>query len=107
MATARAANIVEQAVGHDGSTVTQQDIANYHDAGDQSQPMKALVWQGKGKVEIGKLKAWAASDSVYMIYDAENRCSRCPQAQNHRAERRHPEGDRKYHLWQRLAPPPW
>lgn len=51
MAT-QAAFKVEEAVGHDGSTITQQDVANYESTGDNSQTMKALAWQGKNKVQI-------------------------------------------------------
>ncbi|KAK0386429.1 hypothetical protein NLU13_6266 [Sarocladium strictum] len=52
MSVSQAAGLVEKAVGHDGSTVTQQDVANYKETGDASQTMKALVWQGKNKVEM-------------------------------------------------------
>lgn len=48
----QAAFKLEKAVGHDGSTITQQDVANYESTGDSSHTMKALVWQGKNKVEI-------------------------------------------------------
>lgn len=51
MAT-QAAYAVEKAVGHDGSTITKQDVTNYETTGDNSQTMKALVWQGKNKVKI-------------------------------------------------------
>jgi hypothetical protein len=52
MATSRAANLVEQAVGHDGSAVIQQDVASYEQTGDKSETMKALTWQGKNKVQV-------------------------------------------------------
>lgn len=48
----QAAFQVEKAVGHEDSTITQQDVTNYQSTGDSSQTMKALVWQGKNKVEI-------------------------------------------------------
>ncbi|KAJ9156019.1 Alcohol dehydrogenase GroES-like domain-containing protein [Pleurostoma richardsiae] len=52
MATSRAANLVEQAVGHDGSAIIQQDVASYEQTGDKSETMKALTWQGKNKVQV-------------------------------------------------------
>ena len=52
MATAQAAYAVEKAVGHDGSSIIQQDVADYQKTGDPSQTMKALTWQGKNKVEV-------------------------------------------------------
>lgn len=48
----QAAFQVEKAVGHDGSTITRQDVTNYESTGDPSRTMKALVWQGKNKVEM-------------------------------------------------------
>ncbi len=54
MATSQAAYGAEKAIGHDGSAITQQDVATYHDTGDKSHLMKALVWQGKNKVEVGR-----------------------------------------------------
>lgn len=53
MSVTQAAHLGEQAIGHDGSTVTRQDVASYKETGDPSQTMKALVWQGKNKVEMG------------------------------------------------------
>ncbi|EFX06294.1 alcohol dehydrogenase [Grosmannia clavigera kw1407] len=52
MAVSQAAYAVEKAIGHDGSAVIQQDITNYAGHGDGNQRMKALVWQGKNKVEV-------------------------------------------------------
>lgn len=52
MASSQAAYKLEKAVGHDGSTITQQDVTNYESTGDNSQTMKALTWQGKNKVQI-------------------------------------------------------
>lgn len=48
----QAAYKAEQIIGHDGSTITQQDVSNYSEAGKDGQTMKALVWQGKNKVKI-------------------------------------------------------
>lgn len=50
--TSQAAYKVEQAVGHDGSSITKQDVTNYESTGDSSHTMKALMWKGKNKVEI-------------------------------------------------------
>lgn len=52
----QAAYAVEQVIGHQDDAVTAQDVTNYDgDKGDASELMKALVWQGKNKVEIGPL----------------------------------------------------
>lgn len=48
----QAAYKVEQLVGHDGSSMTQQDVTNYETTGDNTHTMKALVWQGKNKVKV-------------------------------------------------------
>lgn len=53
MATTRAAYHAEQAIGHDGSSITKQDVADNQKTGDPNETMKALVWQGKNKVEVG------------------------------------------------------
>ncbi|KAI1850347.1 hypothetical protein JX265_002245 [Neoarthrinium moseri] len=52
MATSKAAYAAEQAIGHDGSTITQQDVSDYTKTGDPSSTMKALVWLAKNKVEV-------------------------------------------------------
>ncbi|TPX17530.1 uncharacterized protein E0L32_003173 [Thyridium curvatum] len=52
MATTRAAYHAEQAIGHDGSSITKQDVADNQKTGDPNETMKALVWQGKNKVEV-------------------------------------------------------
>lgn len=55
MAAAEAAYAAEQAIGHGDNNIIQQDVANYgktQGAGDDSEIMKALVWQTKQKVEI-------------------------------------------------------
>lgn len=51
MSVTQAAALAEKAIGHDGSTVTAQDVSSY--AGDGSgETMKALCWMGKNKVEV-------------------------------------------------------
>jgi hypothetical protein len=52
MATSRAAYAAEKAVGHREENI-QQDVSNYEKEGDQTEMMKALVWQGKQKVAVG------------------------------------------------------
>ena len=49
----QAAYRLEKAVGHDSNAKIQQDVSNYENVGDANETMKALVWQGKNKVEIG------------------------------------------------------
>ncbi|GKT90387.1 S-glutathione dehydrogenase alcohol dehydrogenase [Colletotrichum tofieldiae] len=52
MAT-QAAYAAEQVIGHQDDAVTAQDVTNYGgDKGDSGELMKALVWQGKNKVEV-------------------------------------------------------
>ena len=53
MSATQAAYQVEKAVGHDSNSVTQQDVSDYERTGSRDETMKALVWEGKGKVEIG------------------------------------------------------
>lgn len=53
MAASQAAYGVEKAVGHDDSAILKQDVSSYKGAGNENETMKALVWQGKNKVEIG------------------------------------------------------
>lgn len=52
MATSQAAFKAEKAIGHDGTTITKQDVTNYETTGDSANKMKALEWQGKNKVKI-------------------------------------------------------
>lgn len=52
MATSQAAYAAEKIIGH-GQENLKQDISNYNDVGGPNETMKALVWQGKKKVEIG------------------------------------------------------
>lgn len=50
----QAAYAAEQAVGHQKEEI-KQDVSNYETLGDPNEKMKALVWQGKQKVEVGML----------------------------------------------------
>lgn len=52
MALAQAANYVEKLAGHDNSADTQQDVSSFS-SGGEGDTMKALVWMGRNKVEIG------------------------------------------------------
>ena len=52
MATSRIANLAEQSMGHDGSSLTEQGVSSYIETGDASHTMKALTWQGKNKVQV-------------------------------------------------------
>ncbi|KAH6842202.1 chaperonin 10-like protein [Chaetomium sp. MPI-CAGE-AT-0009] len=45
------AYVVEKAIGHEKENI-KQDVANYEGIGDPDEKMKALVWQGKQKVEV-------------------------------------------------------
>ncbi|KAK4033552.1 chaperonin 10-like protein [Parachaetomium inaequale] len=47
----QAAYVVEKAIGHEKENI-KQDVANYEGIGDPNDTMKALVWQGKQKVEV-------------------------------------------------------
>src|SRR5687768_11917359 len=72
MSVSKAANVVEKLAGHDGSSVTQQDVANYSETGDPSQTMKALVWQGKNKVEMGMYPTMSLMiDSILTEHEAD------------------------------------
>lgn len=51
MATSKAAYLAEKVIGHDNNAIIEQDVTNY--PGDSLDTMKALVWKGKQKVEIG------------------------------------------------------
>lgn len=62
MAMSQAAFKIEQALGHDGSSITKQDVSNpaidrakYADPSGEK--MKALVWMGKNKVEVRKYQS--------------------------------------------------
>lgn len=58
MSVSQAAHKAEQAIGHDGSSVTRQDVASYQQTGDSSETMKALTWQGKNKVQMSMSMRW-------------------------------------------------
>lgn len=52
MATSKAAYLAEKAVGHDDDdAIIRQDVSNYPPTSKDT--MKALVWRGKQKVEVG------------------------------------------------------
>lgn len=58
MALAQAANLVEQALGHQGDATTVQNVSNpardrakYADKSGAT--MKALVWNGKNSIKLG------------------------------------------------------
>lgn len=52
MATSQAAYAAEKILGHEEEYL-KQDVSNYRQTGDPNETMKALVWQGKQKVEVG------------------------------------------------------
>lgn len=54
MAAAQAAYAVEKAIGHDKENL-KQDVSDYkgEGEGEAHETMKALVWQGKQKVQVG------------------------------------------------------
>ena len=54
MALSQAAYQAEKAIGHGDNSIIQQDVSNYQQKGDDSGSMKALVWMGKQKVEMGR-----------------------------------------------------
>jgi len=51
MSVSQAAWTAEKVIGH-GEENIKQDVSNYNETGDPSETMKALVWQGKQKVEV-------------------------------------------------------
>jgi hypothetical protein len=60
MATSRAANLVEKAVGHEQELITT-DVADYaaDNYGDSTQSMKARTWQGNNTVKLGESRWWS------------------------------------------------
>lgn len=52
MATSEAAYLAEKVIGHGDNAITEQDVSTYENIGAGTL-MKALVWRGKNKVEIG------------------------------------------------------
>jgi hypothetical protein len=70
MAASRAAYMVEKAIGHDDSAILKQDVSNYEaQLGDSMNKMKALTWQGKGKVEVGKSRLHCATKDLRHIVE--------------------------------------
>lgn len=55
MSVSQAAHVAEQAIGHSDNSVLQQDVSSYKETGEANETMKALAWQGKGKVEMSEL----------------------------------------------------
>lgn len=57
MAMAQGAAALERAIGHGQNAITQQDVTNpsQEGAGDPSDSMLALTWQGKNSVEIQRV----------------------------------------------------
>lgn len=51
MSVTQAAYAAEKAIGHDGSSITAQDVSSYEDTGKE-ETMKALCWMGKNSVEV-------------------------------------------------------
>ncbi|KAI1372619.1 GroES-like protein [Hypoxylon crocopeplum] len=52
MSSSVPAYAVEKAIGHDGSSITAQDIANYNGDTGKDETMKALCWMGKNSVQV-------------------------------------------------------
>ncbi|KAI0842336.1 GroES-like protein [Hypoxylon sp. FL0890] len=52
MATSQAAYKLEKAIGHDGSSITKQDVSNYSGDAGKEETMKALCWMGKNNVQV-------------------------------------------------------
>ncbi len=48
----QAAYGAEKVIGHSDNALTQQDVSDYSKTGSH-ETMKALVWRGKNKVEMG------------------------------------------------------
>ncbi len=56
MAMSQATYALDKAVGKDDNAIIEQDVSNYAKVGEPDEMMKALVWSGKKKVEIGQFK---------------------------------------------------
>lgn len=52
MAT-QAAYAAEKAIGHEDNAITAQDVSGFPDGGT-TDCMKALIWTGKNKVQMGE-----------------------------------------------------
>ncbi|KAI1800112.1 GroES-like protein [Daldinia bambusicola] len=50
--TSQAAYLAEKAIGHDGSSITKQDVSNYSGDAGREETMKALCWMGKYSVKV-------------------------------------------------------
>ena len=72
MAVLQAAYAAEKAIGHDGSSILQEDVANYQgEPSDSSEKMKALAWQSKCTVEVGTAAEDAgASDRIDEVWSS-------------------------------------
>lgn len=64
MSVSQAAYAAEKALGHGDNAVTAQDVTSYSETGDPNEMMKALVWQAKNKVEMGRSPRRAATVPV-------------------------------------------
>lgn len=60
MAMSRAANIVEKAMQHPDEASIATDSSNYSKDkyGERGQKIKALSWQGKNSVKVGRRSPW-------------------------------------------------
>ncbi|UQC75791.1 alcohol dehydrogenase GroES-like domain-containing protein [Colletotrichum lupini] len=67
----QAAYAAEKAIGHQDDAITAQDVTEYSgNKGDDGELMKALVWQGKNKVEVvtvPKPKILEATDVILKV----------------------------------------
>lgn len=52
MSVSQGAYLAEKAIGHDGSSITAQDVSNYSGEAGRAETMKALCWMGKNTVEV-------------------------------------------------------
>jgi threonine dehydrogenase-like Zn-dependent dehydrogenase len=55
MAMSQAAYGLEKAIGHDDSSILQQDVSHYsaeNGTGEPNETMKALCWMGKNSVKV-------------------------------------------------------
>lgn len=60
MAT-QAAYAAEKAIGHGDNAITAQDVSGFPDSGTTDR-MKALIWTGKNKVQIGEARSRSKMD---------------------------------------------
>ncbi|KAI0846959.1 GroES-like protein [Daldinia vernicosa] len=52
MAATQGAHLAEKVIGHDGSSITAQDVSSYSGEAGRAETMKALCWMGKNTVEV-------------------------------------------------------